>query len=486
MKENSIDYKITLNFKASIVVILIIAFLTLSSFILIFFQYKSHKKILFPIINLNKDLEYLIDKYRNQYKFIIIDSHSLKSKKNNLSIIENKIDTLFHNFYDLYFNDHSIFLSRLNFSSLINKLIEIDMNFREYSFIVSKHINVITLENSNFSAENQFKLRILQVQINNDIKLLTQEIDLFINKQHKLFKSFIVSLTILLGIISTFFIGFYIILWRKTKEGMSVSFKYALDYLKKALEKKSIDNINLDSVESEIRQFIHILKKSIIQLHASENHIKKINKKLGVVRQEERKQIAQHLHDNLGQNISALQLENKVLSTQLKDINGSPQETLNRVDNILNDSNKLLRQITNNLRIPDLKKYGLLILVKKLIKDRNELGLTKFDLKTSNLEKMNYDDKTVVIYQCVQEGVNNILKHSKADSAHVSIDAMDYFIEIKIKDNGIGITQRSFDTMGLDGMQEAVESVAGDFNISSFKNNGTTLKLKFLFKFLKN
>ena len=126
----------------------------------------------------------------------------------------------------------------------------------------------------------------------------------------------------------------------------------------------------------------------------------------------------------------------------------------------------------------------MLILVKKLIKDRNELGLTKFDLKTSNLEKMNYDDKTVVIYQCVQEG-KMILKHSKADSAHVSIDAMDYFIEIKIKDNGIGITQRSFDTR-LDGMQEAVESVAGDFNISSFKNNGTTLKLKFLFKFLKN
>ena len=66
MKVNSIDYKITLNFKASIVVIIMIALLTLSSFILIF-QYKSHKKILFPIINLNKDLEYLIDKHWNQY-----------------------------------------------------------------------------------------------------------------------------------------------------------------------------------------------------------------------------------------------------------------------------------------------------------------------------------------------------------------------------------------------------------------------------------
>ena len=478
MKVNSIDYKITLNFKASIVVIIMIALLTLSSFILIFFQYKSHKKILFPIINLNKDLEYLIDKHWNQYNFVKINSDSLILKKNTLLNIESKIDSLFYNFYDLFFNDHSIFLSRLNFSTLINQLIEIDMNFREYSFIVNKHINTITLESSNFSEENKIKLQVLQIQINDDIELLTKEIELFINKQHRLFKFFIISLTILLAIISVFFVGFYIILWRKTKDAMSTSFKHALVYLKKSLEKKSIDDIKLDSVESEIRQFIHILKKSIIQLHASENHIKQINEKLGVVRQEERKQIAQHLHDNLGQNISALQLENKVLTSQLKNVDLPSQNTLNRVDNILNDSNKLLKQITNNLRIPDLKKYGLLTLVKKLIKDRNDLGLTKFELKTLNIEKLNYDDKTLVIYQCIQEGVNNILKHAKATYAQISIVVKDYFIEIQIKDDGIGITKKSFDTMGIDGMQQAVEDIAGVFKISSLENNGTTLNIE--------
>ena len=155
------------------------------------------------------------------------------------------------------------------------------MNFREYSFIVNKHINTITLESSNFSEENKIKLQVLQIQINDDIELLTKEIELFINKQHRLFKFFFISLTILLAIISVFFVGFYIILWRKTKDAMSTSFKHALVYLKKSLEKKSIDDIKLDSVESEIRQFIHILKKSIIQLHASENHIKQINEKLG-------------------------------------------------------------------------------------------------------------------------------------------------------------------------------------------------------------
>ena len=173
-----------------------------------------------------------------------------------------------------------------------------------------------------------------------------------------------------------------------------------------------------------------------------------------------------------------MQLENKVLTSQLKNVDLPSQNTLNRVDNILNDSNKLLKQITNNLRIPDLKKYGLLTLVKKLIKDRNDLGLTKFELKTLNIEKLNYDDKTLVIYQCIQEGVNNILKHAKATYAQISIVVKDYFIEIQIKDDGIGITKKSFDTMGIDGMQQAVEDIAGVFKISSLENNGTTLNIE--------
>ena len=45
------------------------------------------------------------------------------------------------------------------------------MNFREYSFIVNKHINTITLESSNFSEENKIKLQVLQIQINDDIEL---------------------------------------------------------------------------------------------------------------------------------------------------------------------------------------------------------------------------------------------------------------------------------------------------------------------------
>ena len=54
----------------------------------------------------------------------------------------------------------------------------------------------------------------------------------------------------------------------------------------------------------------------------------------------------------------------------------------------------------------------------------------------------------------------------------------DYFIEIQIKDDGIGITKKSFDTMGIDGMQQAVEDIAGVFKISSLENNGTTLNIE--------
>ena len=82
------------------------------------------------------------------------------------------------------------------------------------------------------------------------------------------------------------------------------------------------------------------------------------------------------------------------------------------------------------------------------------------------------------MYQCIQEGINNILKHAKATAADISIIVHNTSIEIKIKDNGIGITSNHLNTMGLKGMQEAVENISGLFNITSFKNEGTNINIK--------
>ena len=478
MKRNSIKNKITLNFNLSLSVIIVFLVLSISSLIVIYSQYKSHKEILFPILNLSKDLEYLSHRHWDQFSYLKSNSNNIGNKTNDLNNIEKEIDSLFNAFYDLYFNEKKTIITITKFSNLINQLIKIDTHFREYNFLVNKNINVIKINNLNFSKDENIELKNTQKKLSSEIKNLNTQIVLFTETQHKLFKYFVITLILIFILISSIFTVMYSLLWRKTSKNINLSFEQAITFLKMSLEKKSVDYVNLKNVELEIKQFIDILNQSITKLHISEENLKKTNKKLDSIRQDERKQIAQHLHDNLGQNINALKLENKVLTRQLSNVNDQSKNTLNRVEHILNDSNHLLRQITNNLRIPNLKKHGLIKLTRKLIHDRNELGLTKFTLTTTNTDELNYNDKTLVMYQCIQEGINNILKHAKATAADISIIVHNTSIEIKIKDNGIGITSNHLNTMGLKGMQEAVENISGLFNITSFKNEGTNINIK--------
>jgi signal transduction histidine kinase len=88
-----------------------------------------------------------------------------------------------------------------------------------------------------------------------------------------------------------------------------------------------------------------------------------------------------------------------------------------------------------------------------------------------------------VIYRVIQEALNNIAKHSRADRVHLSLSKLDGKIELAIKDNGVGFVledvlsiesaRRGF---GLSGMRERVELSGGAFWIESRKGSGTTVQ----------
>ena len=270
----------------------------------------------------------------------------------------------------------------------------------------------------------------------------------------------------------------YIVLWKRTIRELNLSFKKGIEYLQKLLNNKKLDPSILDSIEYEIKQFIDLLINIINKLNVSEQNLKRTTDKLNVIRQEERKQIAQHLHDYLGQNITALKLENKILESQLNNVDKKSKRTFERINYIQEDSIEIIKQITHNLRIPEIKEIGVIAAIKKLIKYRNELNLTYFTLISENEEFLLDSSKNLVIYQCVFEGINNILKHAKAKKSEIIIKPTKDTISLYIKDNGMGIPDGMAYSMGLNGMKEAAERVNGTFNIISKLNKGTTVFIK--------
>ena len=87
------------------------------------------------------------------------------------------------------------------------------------------------------------------------------------------------------------------------------------------------------------------------------------------------------------------------------------------------------------------------------------------------------------IFRVLQEAMNNIAKHSKADHVHVVLGKKDNAIELVITDNGCGCDLRSAakleDTetgFGITSMKERTELSGGSFSIESKKGAGTAVR----------
>jgi len=84
----------------------------------------------------------------------------------------------------------------------------------------------------------------------------------------------------------------------------------------------------------------------------------------------------------------------------------------------------------------------------------------------------------------IQEAISNIVKHSEANSASISVKEIDNKIELEIKDDGKGfdveeILNKKIDRLGIIDMKERTKTYGGEFIINSIKGGGTVVKISF-------
>lgn len=170
----------------------------------------------------------------------------------------------------------------------------------------------------------------------------------------------------------------------------------------------------------------------------------------------EKKKIAMELHDGLAQNIVLLGLWFNLIEIESK------QEPLKQnFTNLLNQTLKELKSISYSLLPPELDK-GFIMALKNLVERLNSIKQIDFSLEIANeIEENDFkQNEKYNLYRIIQETTNNSLKHSQAKNLVISITKSDKYIEMSLKDNGIG-----FD-------QEKVSGSLGMQNLSYRMNNG--------------
>lgn len=207
----------------------------------------------------------------------------------------------------------------------------------------------------------------------------------------------------------------------------------------------------------------------------------KLTEKLIEKQEEERERIAGELHDSIGQDL--LIAKNKLFLIPNKN---SKDRVFDDISDSLSVAIDGISRISHNLHPLELEELGFTMTLSAMVERVSNSTLIKFKLNSDDIDDIDElinEKKQINLFRIIQEAVNNIIKHSLATTANISIVNDNTQIVIKITDDGVGFDVNDFGIdsqrphFGLSGMKERVKLLDGKLNISSKPNEGTEIIL---------
>src|SRR5205085_10192151 len=108
----------------------------------------------------------------------------------------------------------------------------------------------------------------------------------------------------------------------------------------------------------------------------------------------------------------------------------------------------------------------------------------RFNLHSDNIDLLFPKETEIYFYRIIQEALNNIIKHSRAKIANIEISKTMLFVQLTIKDDGIGFDMNKYLTsdvsklgFGLLNLEDRINLVRGTYEIQSEPEKGTSLKI---------
>jgi PAS domain S-box-containing protein len=240
----------------------------------------------------------------------------------------------------------------------------------------------------------------------------------------------------------------------------------------------------------EVLEFVGVLmdvterRRAEESLRKSHGELRALSERLRTVREEERARIAREMHDEVGQALTALQMDVAWLEKKLP-FSASLSRVkllakLRSMAELIDATTASVQRIATDLRPGVLDELGLPAAIEWYVREFERRAGIACRIR-SNLDGAALDpERATAVFRILQEALTNVARHAGATEVEVNLSADDERLVLEIKDNGRGVSEDRIAegrSLGLLGMRERALSLGGDVSIRGDPSHGTRVIL---------
>ena len=240
---------------------------------------------------------------------------------------------------------------------------------------------------------------------------------------------------------------------------------------KKGQEKSDITVMVRDVTERNIA-------RKNVELH--QNNLATLSNELTMAEEKAKRHLAITLHDKLGQSLVLANFRSNELNKIVK--KPEHKKIINEISGFLADAINESRNITYELSPPVLYEMGLVPAINWKLDEIEKNNKIKTSLINKSKSHKIGKREQIILYRSINELLQNVLKHSKAESVNVSFRLLTNDYRIIVRDNGIGfdlnvmkekaLSQKKF---GLFSIIERIKYIGGSVEIDTKPKKGTKI-----------
>lgn len=241
--------------------------------------------------------------------------------------------------------------------------------------------------------------------------------------------------------------------------------------------------IGLAVISVGVVLFWRVSNPLVREIATSREQLRNLTHRLQDIREEEKERIARAVHDELGQQLTAIQLELNYLEEEIApgDQKKQLQESVHSMSHLIDNTIKSVQRISTELRPQILDVFGLGEAILWQIQDYQSRTGIHFDSSGVDNEIPLDQGRSITLFRVFQETLTNIFRHAKATEVTIQLFQNNGYAVLKVRDNGIGIPAdkiKNPKSLGLLGIRERLLVWNGTVDIESQPGKGTTVTVQ--------